>query len=177
MAPSLLAQDLARIHYAVRVERALHGAHERELDRGGVALELRHLGPTHPVLGAEAAAELVYQLVHGAPHAVGATEKALAVTACRLTDVEMQVAVAHVAVRHQPAIGNVGADPGRGPGDKIREHRDGNRNVVFEAGALVALCLGDALAQLPQRSALALAARSEEHTSELQSLAYLVCRL
>src|SRR5213076_662806 len=45
-----------------------------------------------------------------------------------------------------------------GTGDKIREHRDGKRNVVFEAGALVALCLGDALAQLPQRSALALAA-------------------
>src|SRR5256885_13306480 len=66
---------LFRSHYAVRVERALHGAHERELDRGGVALELRHLGPTHPMLGAEAAAELVYQLVHGAPHAVGATEK------------------------------------------------------------------------------------------------------
>src|SRR3979490_2950669 len=46
VAPSLLAQDLARIHYAAWVERVLHGAHERELDRGGVALELRHLGPT-----------------------------------------------------------------------------------------------------------------------------------
>src|SRR5205823_4533362 len=89
MAPSLFAQDLARIHYAVRVEGALHGAHERKLDRGGVALELAHLESPDAMLGTEAAAELVYQLVHGAPHAVGATEKALAVTARRLTDVEM----------------------------------------------------------------------------------------
>src|SRR5881392_3067224 len=77
MAGSLFAQDLARIHYAVRVEGALHGAHERKLDRGGVALELAHLESPDAMLGTEAAAELVYQLVHefggsfSAEHGIG----------------------------------------------------------------------------------------------------------
>src|SRR5438309_6281942 len=39
----LTPQDLARVHDAVRIEGALHGPHELELHRGGVALELADL--------------------------------------------------------------------------------------------------------------------------------------
>src|SRR3981081_4121832 len=67
LAPSWLPQHLARIHDAVWVERALHGAHERELDRGRVALELADLESPDAVLGAEAATELAHQVVDGAP--------------------------------------------------------------------------------------------------------------
>src|SRR6184192_75398 len=68
----LTPQDLARVHDAVRIEGTLHGPHELELHRGGVALELADLEHPDTVLGAEAAAELAHQVVHRAPHAVRA---------------------------------------------------------------------------------------------------------
>src|SRR3712207_8687090 len=43
--------------------------------------------------------------------------------------------------------------------------------------ALVTICSAWALASLTYRSAVSVARRSEEHTSELQSRQYLVCRL
>src|SRR5438270_291427 len=63
----LTPQDLTRVHDAVRIEGALHGPHELELHRGGVALELADLEHPDAVLGAEAAAELAHQVVHRAP--------------------------------------------------------------------------------------------------------------
>src|ERR1700732_577113 len=80
----LLPQDLAGVHGAVRIEGALHGPHELELHRGSIGVELGELEPADAVLGAEAAAELAHQVVHRAPHAVGAREKTLAVGAGEL---------------------------------------------------------------------------------------------
>src|SRR5205823_13446935 len=61
----------------------------------------------------------------------------------------------HKAVRSAPALGarrGAGSDPGQWPDRPCRPHRLHHMATV-------------------------LARRSEEHTSELQSLAYLVCRL
>ena len=52
----LIAQDLARVHDPVRVDRALDGAHEVERGRVLVALELADLELADAVLGADAAA-------------------------------------------------------------------------------------------------------------------------
>src|SRR5207248_368465 len=80
-----------------------------------------------------------------------AGEEALAVGARELAHVEMQVAIADVAVGDEAPVGNVGADPGRGARHEVRERGDRQRDVVLETGAFVTLRLGNALAQLPER--------------------------
>src|SRR5260370_10108346 len=111
VAPSLIAQHLARIHDAVWVERALHGAHERELDRGRVALELDHLESPDAMLGAEAAAEFTHQVVNRAPYRLLARQEPLALSSRRHAEVEVQGAVADMAVRDQQPVPNVGVHP------------------------------------------------------------------
>src|SRR3979490_3058250 len=91
IAPSWLPQHLARIHDAVWVERALHGAHERELDRGSVALELADLESPDAMLGAEAATELAHQVVDGAPYRLLARQETFALCSRRGAHVEVQV--------------------------------------------------------------------------------------
>src|SRR2546425_9449903 len=65
--------------------------------------------------------------------------------------------------------------------DDAEHHREARVQARHTAEARrteVARRLGDAKLEVGRlESDLALAARSEEHTSELQSLAYLVCRL
>src|SRR5437588_8750959 len=95
----LTPQDLTRVHDAVRIEGALHGPHELELHRGGVALELADLEHPDAVLGAEAAAELAHQVVHRAPHSVRAGEETLEVGARELAHGDMKVYIADSATR------------------------------------------------------------------------------
>src|SRR5256886_16181524 len=93
------------------VEGALQGAHERKLDRGGVALELAHLESSDAMLGAEAAAELAHQVVNRAPHRLLARQEALALRSGGHAEVEVQVAVADMAIDDEHPVRNVGAHP------------------------------------------------------------------
>src|SRR3954470_22550703 len=56
-------QDFAGVHDAVRIEGLLHATHEVELDRIRIALELEDLELADAVLGREAAAEILHEVV------------------------------------------------------------------------------------------------------------------
>src|SRR6516164_2133715 len=122
------------------------------------------------MLGAEAAAKLAHHVVNRPPYFRCACEESLALLGRQLTDVEMEVAIADVPVGDQAALGYLGGDPGGGSRHEVRQCRDRQRDVVLEARALVPLGLGDALTELPQCAALALAAyeRRIEHQSAAQ---------
>src|SRR5205823_14926673 len=63
----------------------------------------------------------------------------------------------------------------RGSGRAARAHRRGGRAALARPGSLQGAAeLGPAR---PRTGQCPLSRRSEEHTSELQSLAYIVCRL
>src|SRR6202012_3122260 len=76
-----------------------------------------------------------------------------------LVEIEMQVAVADVTVDDESAIRDVRLYPFGSALEESRQRRDGDRDVVFEARAVDALCLGDRLSYFPERRALALVAR------------------
>src|SRR2546425_7785845 len=67
----------------------------------------------------------------------------------------------------------------RGPGERgadVGRHVVGALGVVLVVGVLGGDAVGPAL-QVAEDRGIGVLLRSEEHTSELQSLAYLVCRL
>ena len=53
----------------------------------------------------------------------------------------MQVAIAHVPVRDEPAFRHVSRHPGGAALDELRQHHDGQRDVVLEARAIHAAAL------------------------------------
>src|SRR5579875_4101467 len=113
LARSCCAQHLAGVQDSARIERALDGPHELELDGGGIALELGNLQPADAVLGAEAAAEARNEIVDRAHDRIGASEEVRRLRARRLTDIEMQIAVPDVAVHDESPVGHVLAHPSR----------------------------------------------------------------
>ena len=88
-------------------------AHQVQLHRRGITLELEHLQLADAVLGAEAAAELAHQVVDGALGLLLDRLQLECLRAGALVDVEVQVAVAQVAVGDEHALRNVASPPSR----------------------------------------------------------------
>src|SRR5882757_11013764 len=98
MRRSSSSEDLAGIQDSLRIERALQIAHHRELDRVRTAREFRCLEPSDSMFGADTAAETVHQVEDGVL-APGATLQECRLVGSRaLAHIEMQIAVAQVAV-------------------------------------------------------------------------------
>ena len=102
---------------------------------------------------------LAHQVVDGALDLGLAGGEGARRQARRLVQVEVQVAVADVAVGDEPRLRDLGRDPGRRAFRERREAVDGQRHIVFEARAVAALPLRDVLAQLPELAAFAFALR------------------
>src|ERR1700741_4151529 len=113
-------QNLPWIHDAVRVERLLHAAHELELQRVRVALELEDLQLTDAMLRGEAAAEFLDQVVDRAPQLRLDGLQLRRQETRALIHVEVQVAIAEMAVRHEHALRHVSLDPGTRDLDEAR---------------------------------------------------------
>ena len=145
---------LPGFYHPVGIERRLDLAHRRQgpgvLQSGEkVALE-----PAHAVLGGIRAAEARDDGVHDLVHRLPAIEEGLAVGADRLRHVEMDVAVAEMAEGDDARAGREGFDRGRRLLDQGGHEADRDRDVVLDRGALLALRLGQALAQTPKRRPL-----------------------
>ena len=94
---SPVIDHLPRVHDAAGVEDALELAHEVELECGRVALELAALEPADAVLGADAAAHARHDVVDDAVELLSARLERLGVRTRRPAQIEVHVAVAHVA--------------------------------------------------------------------------------
>ena len=140
-------------------KRLLHAPHEIELHRIRVALELEDFQLADAVFGGKAAAELLHEIVDGALHLLFHGLQLRNLGAGALIDVEVQVAIAQVAVRHEHALRNVLRHPGRRDFDEARHLRHRHGDVVLEAGAVLALRLGNGFAQPPEGFALAIVLR------------------
>ncbi len=123
------------------------------------------------MLGAEAAAELTHDVMDDTLDRRRAGEECVARCARCLVQIEVQIAVADVSVRHQASIRNVLLHPLRGPLDELRQRGHRHGNVVFQAAAVEALCFGNGLAHLPHGVAFAFAAGERG----IQNQAFLEC--
>src|SRR5690606_30768634 len=97
-------EDLPRIENAIGVQRALERAHQVELDRRGIALQLAHLQRANAVLGAEASSELVDHVMDRAAYGGLPGQKGFAGDAGCLIQIEMKIPVAHVPVGYEPPL-------------------------------------------------------------------------
>src|SRR5271169_3412196 len=121
--------------------------HEVEFGGIGTTREIGRLQPPDAMFGADAAAQALDQVEHGKLQRRSAREETLGVAVWLLAHVEMQVAVARVAVRDDISFGNQAV---RQRGSRLDERwngRHGYREVVFEARAVAALRLRHRLAQ------------------------------
>src|SRR6186713_96160 len=148
------AQDLSRVHDVVRVKRSLDALHEIELHRIGITLELEHFQLADAVLGGKAAAELLHEVVDSALHFLLHRLQLRGLGARTLVDVEVQIAVAEMAIGDQHALRNVLSHPAAGDFDEARHLRHGHRDVVLDAVAILALRFGYGFAQPPEGIAL-----------------------
>ena len=161
--PNLLTQlqDFARIHDAVRIEGLLDAPHEIELHRVGVTLELEHLELPDAVLGAKSCRRTRCTKSWMARFAFA--RRPAAGTTCvpaRWLMLKCRLPSPRCPYGDQHALRNVlFATQAPATLDEARHLRDGHRDVVLEAGAVLALRLGDGFAQPPERFALALAER------------------
>src|SRR5687768_2998247 len=137
----LIPQDLARVHDALGVDDALERAHEIERGRVLVSFELAHLGLADAVLGADAAAMLRDEVVHGAADLGRARRERAAVAAGRLAQVVVQVAVGEMAVGYQARTRREALEQRAASLDETRQACRLDRDVVLEARALAALGL------------------------------------
>src|SRR5690606_33283905 len=99
--------DFARVHYVGRVQRGLDGTHELELGGAPVLRQVCPLGNPDTVLGADAAAQRHGRIIDDCGDFLALGEEPFRRPSFRLADVEMDVAVAHVAEGHRPGLGEV----------------------------------------------------------------------
>src|SRR5574341_921372 len=153
------SQNLARVHQVARIERGLERAHELDLDRGLVTLQLLALRLPDAVLGAEAAAEALHDIEHALVD-VGRREGGW-VRAIPFRDeaVVVQIAVAEMPEADDTRPGKSTLQRCAGFRDELRDAGDGKRDVVPVEDALRARRLRDRLPNAPQRIALRAARR------------------
>src|SRR5438445_13135145 len=93
-------EDLARIQDSLRIERALQFAHHGEFDRVRSPRKFSRLEPPDSMFGADAAPETVHQIEDGVLELAAALQKCRFVRAGALAHVEVEIAVAKVAIAH-----------------------------------------------------------------------------
>src|ERR1700722_9491589 len=101
-----LCEDLAGIQNSLRIERALQVPHHREFNRVRTPRKFRRLEPADSMFGADAAAETVHQIEDGMLERGATLQECRFVGAGTLAHVEMQIAVAQVAVADDLALRN-----------------------------------------------------------------------
>src|SRR6266446_5217485 len=109
MRRSRSCEDLAGVQDSLRIESALQTVHHREFDRVRTPGKFGRLEPSDSMLGADAAAETVHQIENGVLERTTALQECRFVGARALAHVEMQVAVAQVAIAHDFALRNQAA--------------------------------------------------------------------
>src|SRR6185503_6942120 len=129
-------EHLPRIHEAVRVERALDGAHHVQLEGTLVALDLVHLEDAQAVLGADGTAQRVDDLVHDVVHVGGLREEALRVAARLRRAVVVDVAVAQVAEGDDAHVGEATRELRAGALDQLGHAAHRHGHVVLDRYAL-----------------------------------------
>ena len=100
---------------------------------------------------------VAHHLVHRVHDGVILRQEPRRIGVDRLLQIEVDVAVAHVAERHGADAGHQRLARSGGAADEFRHLRHRHRNVVLHAGAFALLRLGVFLAQPPDRGALRLA--------------------
>src|SRR5690606_21526250 len=131
-----MLEHLAGIHDAVRVERLLDGAHDLERYRMLIARELCPLELSDAVLRAEAATVSCDEVIHRAVDLPCASHELRGIAAYRNAQIEVQIAVAEMAVRQDARIGHEAVEHGARLLDEARQRTRRNRNVVLDARAL-----------------------------------------
>ncbi len=137
----------------------LDGPHQIQLDRRRIALQFGDLQLPDAMLGAEAAAEFMHQLMDRALHLMGPGQESRGRHQWILVEIEMQVAVPDVSVGNQAALGHVAGDPGGGLLHEPRQRGYRHRNIMLEACTIEALGARNVLAQEPEAGGLAAALR------------------
>src|ERR1700681_1689884 len=154
---AIRSKQLAGVHDAVWIERALDGPHRAECHRRGISLQLFALETANAMFGADTAGKLCHQIMDRAANPRLLRQEQLGALAIDAVDIEMQIAIARVSVAHQYAIGDVGAHPERSLIDKLRQRGYRYAYIVLEARAGMALRLRHGLAQPPEGGTHALA--------------------
>ena len=107
------------------------------------------------MLCGDGAVKRIHQRIH---HAIDGpflfAQKLLGVLALRCLYVVVQIAVAQVAIVHQPYAGKCLRQRRIGLGHKLGDARYRNRDIVFDIETLLRLGQRNALADMPQRTCL-----------------------
>src|ERR1700733_2194223 len=88
------------------------GAHHSKLHRRRVALKFPGFQLPDAVLGAEAAAEITHQIMKRAFHRGFTRKEWCSLAAGCLVEIEMQIAIADMAIGDEAAVGHIGVEPG-----------------------------------------------------------------
>src|SRR5713101_3227459 len=106
-----LFQNFSWIHDAPRVQGALEYAHDVQFRRTSIPQQLLELVLTDAVLGAEAAAVAVSNVVYAMLNFCRALQKVGSIGVHGLADIEMQVAIANVAEGDNAGSRNLRVNP------------------------------------------------------------------
>src|ERR1700720_472355 len=141
-ARSICAQNLAWIHDAFRIEGAFQEVHDAQFHRVGAAREFVGLEPPDAVFGADTAAETLDQIEHGQLEGVCPGDEGRQLYTGLLAQVEMQVAVAGMAIGNDVSLGRQFMRQCRAFLDQCwnRGHRNGH--VMLDACPVAELRLG-----------------------------------
>ncbi|WKT97695.1 alpha-amylase family glycosyl hydrolase [Micromonospora soli] len=150
----LIRQQLSGVHQAPRVEQLLEPAHEVQLVAALVVGDDPPLRLPQPVLGADAAVAGAGGVVDDPSEVSRARLEFGVAAALGFAEVVVQVAVADVAVRHDPDARDQLPECPVGAGQERRDAADRHADVVLEAGAFMVLRFRDAFAQRPEGSGL-----------------------
>src|SRR5579862_6988633 len=133
--PFALWQQLAGVEDPPRIERRLDAPHHVEFRPAAPFGHQIGLEAADAVLGREAAVEQAHDGVDGVHQFLVAGEKGAAVSALRLYQVEMDVAVAEMAERYDANARHQSFAHCGGAADQLRHLRDRYRDVVLDRGA------------------------------------------
>ena len=101
------------------------------------------------MLGAEAPLHLVDEVMDGLVETLPIVEKILFYSPFGLAEIEVNIAVTHMAKGTHPPAGDDACDQVRGLFDELRYGRYGDRDIVFDGPAFPFLRFGDRFAQRP----------------------------
>src|SRR5690606_36249362 len=124
--------------------------YDLERDRMFVADELFSLQLADSVLGAEAAAVLRNEIMHRAMDPRGEREEFGGISADRLAQVEVQIAVAEMPVRQDAAVRRDRLEQPSRLVDEARQFARRHRDIVLDAGTFLSLRFRNRLAHSPE---------------------------
>src|SRR6516164_6519835 len=145
----LNADELTRVHDAVRVESALHQAHQLDLDRLLVMGDLVPFEPPDAVFGADRAGELAHNAVDDVVELLPACNISMPVRTFGLGQVKMDVAVADMAKGHRSDPWQSLGNQVRGAVDEVGDPADRHRDIVLDRARII-LRFDNRLADMPE---------------------------